>query len=243
MIANYERFRRVNVDAVNDESVFVNFKRLPEYTYMLEHVNQMQAEQYIDVVLRENPDLLNPDLISKFVENDSIGNPIRFCSMFGEISPTIFRYVKVLSDLKKHFESLDGLNIIELGAGNGGQCNIISKLFEYNTYTIVDIPDVMELQKKCLTVLGNTNVNFKKMEELEDDVQYDLVISNYAFSEIAMELRDFYISKVLSKANRGYLTMNDAHATNLEERLLPKQIEIFDEVPKTGPDNYIVVWR
>lgn len=238
----YERFRQVNVKAVEDDEVFQNFKRIPDYTYMLEHVSPPQAEEYINVVLTENPDLLDLDRLEMFAENDSIGNPITFHSMFGNFSPTLFRYIKVLSDLKKYFGSLDNMNIVEIGAGNGGQCNIISKFFSYKSYTIVDLPDVTKLQKKCLSILGTPNVTFKTMEEL-DDIDYDMVISNYAFSEIPMDLREVYIKKVLSKSTCGYLTMNDGGETKLEERLPNKQIEIFEEVPKTGPNNYIAVWR
>jgi len=239
----YERFRLFNIQAVEDDEVFKNFKRHQDYTYMLEHVNQEQSDQYINEIMRDNPSLFESDIFERFAENDSVGNPLTYNSMFGNFSPTLFRYVKVLSDLKKHFESLDGMNIIEIGAGNGGQCNIISKLFQHKSYTIVDLEDVMKLQKKCLDLLKTPNVNFKKMEELEDDAQYDLVISNYAFSEIPMELRDLYIEKVLSKSSKGYLTMNDGGETKLEEKLPEKQIEIFEEVPKTGPNNYIAVWR
>ena len=37
---------------------------------------------------------------------------------------------------------------------------------------------------------------------------YDLVISNYAFSELPMLVQQAYIRKVLAYCTRGYLTMN-----------------------------------
>lgn len=239
----YKKFADINVRAVEDDNTFREFKRMPDYTYMLEHVSPQQANEYINVVLTENPELLDLDKIEMFAQNDSIGNPVTFQSMFGKLSPTLFRYIKVLSDLKNHFSSLDGMNIIEIGAGNGGQCNIISKIFSYKSYTIVDLPDVIKLQKKCLNILGTPNVTFEAMKELNEDIEYDLVVSNYAFSEIPMELRKVYIDKVLSKSVRGYLTMNDGGETKLEERLPDKHIEILEEFPKTGPDNYIAIWR
>ena len=52
----------------------------------------------------------------------------------------------------------------------------------------------------------------KQLGELEN-VEIDLVISNYAFSECNYETQDIYIDKILSKSKRGYITHN-----NSEER-------------------------
>jgi hypothetical protein len=77
------------------------------------------------------------------------------------------------------------------------------------------------------------------------------VLSNYAFSELPAQLALKYVEKVLSKARRGYLTMNSGRGTGERNRgklsiedynnLLPA-FEIREEHPRTGPDNYILVW-
>ena len=59
---------------------------------------------------------------------------------------------------------------------------------------------------------GINNFNPVKIEDLEklENIEIDLVISNYAFSECNYETQDVYIDKILSKAKRGYLTHNTA---------------------------------
>jgi hypothetical protein len=83
------------------------------------------------------------------------------------------------------------------------------------------------------------------------DDEYDLVISNYAFSELPSTLQRVYIKKILSKAKRGYLTMNSGLADSAftgdklslqELRGLLPRFEIFDEVPLTAQNNYLIVW-
>jgi hypothetical protein len=46
------------------------------------------------------------------------------------------------------------------------------------------------------------------LNQHQGDVIYDLVISNYAFSELPSELQTRYIEKIILKAKRGYLTIN-----------------------------------
>ena len=92
---------------------------------------------------------------------------------------------------------------------------------------------------------------FEDLRELPDK-NWDLVISNYAFSELPKSLQLDYVEKVLTRSKRGYLIMNSGKSNisgfskgkltlkELED-LLPG-VEILEEVPNTGPDNYVLVW-
>ena len=81
-----------------------------------------------------------------FKSNDKYGSPFVFDYPGVEnISPTTLRYIKVLSDLKKHFGPLDGMNICEIGVGYGGQCRIINSMYRPSTYTLVDIRPALRL--------------------------------------------------------------------------------------------------
>jgi hypothetical protein len=61
-----------------------------------------------------------------------------------------------------------------------------------------------------------------------------------------------YINKVLAKSERGYMIMNsglnnqtgrsDGKLTLGELKTLLPRFEILEEVPNTGPDNYVLVW-
>jgi hypothetical protein len=77
-------------------------------------------------------------------------------------------------------------------------------------------------------------------------------MSNYAFSELPSDLQKIYIEKVLGKSERGYLIMNsgmtnhsgrsDGKLTLEELRKFLPEFQIFEEIPNTGPDNYVIVW-
>jgi hypothetical protein len=67
---------------------------------------------------------------------------------------------------------------------------------------------------------------------------YDLVISNYAFSEFNRELQNEYLEKVILKSRSGYLLMNNGKTVN-GERLLSQygnnecitDIELLECIP------------
>jgi hypothetical protein len=59
------------------------------------------------------------------------------------------------------------------------------------------------------------------MNELQRN-SYDLVISNYALTEIRKEIQEVYLEKVVLPAQRGYITYNeinpeDFHSYTKEE--------------------------
>jgi len=97
----------------------------------------------------------------------------------------------------------------------------------------------------------NSAYKLQTINHHSGDERYDLVISNYAFSELPSKLQKIYIEKIISKSRRGYLTMNSGKKDSaytkdkltLEqlEYLLPN-FEIQQENPLTHPSNYIIVW-
>ena len=119
-----------------------------------------------------------------------------------------------------------------------------------------DLVPVLELVRKYLSSFGNNQVKLNKVifEDLRElpDKNWDLVISNYAFSELPKSLQLDYVEKVLTRSKRGFLIMNSGKSNisgfskgkltlkELED-LLPG-VEILEEVPNTGPDNYVLVW-
>ena len=87
-------------------------------------------------------------------------------------------------------------------------------------------------------------------EEIAEE--YDLVISNYAFSELPKSLQIKYIEKVLIKSKRGYITMNSGYGKdNLRSFKKMSIQEIRDHLPNTTllkeepltyEYNYILIW-
>lgn len=234
--------------AANDEIKFSTFKTDPSYNAILEHVNREQGEMYIKYLEENFTDYTKH--LELFKENDKLGGPRVFeYPQTGLISPTTLRYIKVLSDIKNLMGDLSGKKIIEIGCGYGGQCFILNKFFPNLDYTLVDLEDALMLSEKYLSKL-NVKAKFlpaDKVDGLEED--YDLVISNYAFSEVNKEFQNKYWSKIIKKSINGYFTLNfvsdsfGIDSYNLEEIseiFKEKNPKLMDEIPKTFEKNIIL---
>jgi len=233
--------------AYEDDDCFKKFKREPRYRHILEHASKAQGRAYLKVILKQSKELLK--FLGKFKENDIYGDPFTyFYFRTGKISPTTLRYIKVLSDLRKLFGNLDDMDIIEIGVGYGGQCKIVSDVFSFNSYTLVDLDIVLKLAKKYLTKLNVNKAEYSTQDKLNDNNKYDLLISNCAFSECNKAVQYEYIRKILNKSKRGYITYNCIYskAYTKEEIIeilsLDHNINILEEIPNTLPSTFILVW-
>lgn len=234
--------------AVSDYNVFLKFKQHPDYTEILEHVSEDQGRQFLEIIKKQTPRFF--ENINIFKINDLIGTPT-ICNYDGlQISPSTLRYVKVASDIATYFGKNIGENIVEIGTGYGGQCLILDKIFEIKKYNLFDLEPVLNLNKKYLeSFCLNGSYKTSTLNQCIGDESYDLVISNYAFSELPKHIQKKYIEKVLSKSAKGYLTMNTGMISGqntflsvdeLKELLPPFQI--LEETPNTFYGNYVIVW-
>ena len=247
-ISDNDVYPQFCLEASKNPAVFTNFKRDPIYTEFLEHVSIFQGDAYLKEALNQNPEWFS--LLPQFQKNDLHGNPVTHSYPgMGVFSPTTLRYIKVASDLKKHFGSLDNFNIVEIGGGYGGQCVVLKELFNIKNYTIIDLPGPIALTKTYLDKLGTQGVTLLTPDQIPTDQKYDLVISNYAFSECVAQVQKEYIDKVLSKSERGYLTMNYYDKAfsfyDLAQILSVRNLKIatHQEIPKTAEKNYLLTWK
>ena len=235
--------------ALTNKKKFNNFKSNIFYQDILEHVNYPQGLEYLNIIKRDS-NLLNN--IDKFLINDEIGNPIKYYydELKTKISPTTLRYIKVASDIKKIFKD-EITNIVEIGCGYGGQYLILDQVMKINHYVLMDLYNVNKLIEKYLEHhLLNSSYETKTINQLQSSKQFDLVISNYAFSEVPPQTQVSYIKKILSKSKNGYLTMNSAkenstikkHLSLEEIKNYIKDIKILEEEPNTSEGNYIIIW-
>jgi putative sugar O-methyltransferase len=235
--------------ATQNEKKFDNFRSNLIYKSILEHVSYEYGLDYINIIKKES-NLL--DNINNFLINDEIGNPTRYFydELKIKVAPTTLRYIKVASDIKKLFK--DEINdIIEIGSGYGGQYLILDQVKKINLYTLVDLYDVTKLIEKYLEChLLNSSYETKTINQIIGHKPYDLVISNYAFSELPCETQMKYIQKVLLKSKNGYLTMNSGmEKSGLKKHLSLEEIKnyikgaiILEEQPNTSEGNYIIIW-
>ena len=239
--------------------VFSNFRRNKVYRRALEHVSFEQGISYIDEIRKMNFDLLKD--IELFKQNDKWGNPethqypapstsqsAHKPVEIGTISPNTLRYVKVLGDLISLFKQLGNLKIAEIGVGYGGQCRIINSIASPSEYTLIDIKPALMLSNIYLDhYILNSVLKYKTMNELEVQ-NYDLVISNYAFSELHRNIQDVYLNKVILNSRKGYITFNQISPEYFKSYKREELLEIIpnsciiEEKPLTHEKNCIIIW-
>jgi hypothetical protein len=241
------------LDEVNkflkSETKFKKFRKSYRYKSILEHLSYRQGLSYFKII-RESK-VSKTELIKLAGRNDSIGSPRRFKYDVGLcVSPTTLRYIKVSLDLEKFFGKNLG-KVLEIGAGYGGQASILFQTHDIEKYEVIDLEEVQRLIGKYLILLGlSERVGMQNLNS--SDFAPDLVISNYAFSELPRELQLEYCQKILSRSKSGYLTMNSG-LTDVTGRSKGKMTiaeiqsylpnsKVLREDPLTGPDNYILVW-
>lgn len=238
--------------AIINEKKLNSFRKDFRYRLILEHVDFALGFEYLRRLTPATLDFYREN--ANLVTLSKVGSPrVFFYPNLGWVSPTIIRYLYVNQRLHGLFGESAIQNAAEIGIGFGGQAAITSKSLNVKKYSMYDLPVVLKLAESTLEkaeLLSSAFVS-KSISPVEQET-YDLVISNYAFSELPEAVQRDYIAKMLGASRCGYITMNSGR-TDVSGRsagkmslfeimeLLPPS-EILEEDPKTGPDNYIIVW-
>lgn len=232
--------------------LFFKFRKDYSYRVILEHVDYKLGANYLG---RLDQDYLSQFAQKPFFEKMSqIGSPrVFYYSGIGWVSPTLIRYLFVNQSILELFDARYISSMCEIGVGFGGQCAVSSESLRLQTYALYDLPAVLDLTDRFLTELriDKSIYSRRDINQLIPE-RFDLVISNYAFSELPRETQLDYVDKILTRSSRGYLTMNSGR-TNYSGRSTGKMAlddlldripgaEVLEEDPLTGPDNYILVW-
>jgi len=229
------------------DDVFARFRSEPVYTFVLAHVGPDLGAQYLERALRQTPEL--GERFDRFRTSDLHGGPLTHpFPPYGELSPTTLRYVKVLSDLIQLFGPLTDMRVIEIGGGYGGQCKIVQDVYRVRDYVIVDLAPCLALAGRFLERCGVAAFTPMTSDQLPADGRYDLVISNYAFTECTRAVQETYVERVLRRSRRGYITGNviapGAYRSygrdELRDLLAPARV--LPEDPLTYEGNYLLVW-
>jgi hypothetical protein len=245
-VSDNKRYPQFCSRASRDESEFSAFRSNPIYNEILEHVTEKQGGQYLEIIATDH---VLFGAMDRFKRNDEFGGPqTSEYPSIGRISPSTLRYVKVLADLKKLFGSLDDLDICEIGIGYGGQCRIINAWFSSASYCLIDIAPALALTRRYLENYAISSIlSYRTMNELAPQ-DYDLAISNYAFTELPRAIQDEYLQKVIMRSRRGYITYNEispaefrSYTADERLRLIPGAERISEE-PLTHPKNCLIVW-
>ena len=243
-------------DAATNEKIFENFRSNKSYTGVLEHVSFKLAKEY-HLALNELG--VDDKQIYDFCKIlNSPGNPekIKLSHIDNNISPSSLRYLYTGLDIRHKLNIKNKVNIVEIGAGYGGQSLILDKLVDIGNYTFVDLNEVNRLIDKFVSNFDiNFSYNFLTLEDdFENHKQFDIVISNYAFSELPRNLQDLAIDKIIKKSKQGYMIINSDGLENnffmkkynfykIEElkRIIPN-IKVFEESPNSHKNNKVLIF-
>lgn len=233
--------------AASNDRVFRRFRRSPTYMTILEHVSRKQGASYLAEARRSG---LSLEPCLSVLQNDTIGRPRRWTYPgLGAVSPTTLRYVKVWSDLRSLFGPLSNLEIAEIGVGYGGQYRVLAATEAVLRYHMFDLPEALSLAFRFLSATGTDQSVVRAHDgRAPDEAAADLLISNYAFSELNRDFQEIYFERVIRNARRGYVTYNQiapAEFRSLSAEEFAARIRgarLLDERPLTSPANVIVVW-
>jgi hypothetical protein len=231
--------------AATDSRYFSKFRSCRSYRAILENVDGLAGREILSEI----------EFLGKSVNefrhlwHSEIGSPYTYrISGLGRVSPTELRYSKIVCELEILFGSLDGFKIAEIGVGFGGQGGQILNTFDVAEYEFVDLPEPLQLVERYLKAINAPGVVRVTSPHRILSEKRDLVISNYAYSELTLELQEEYFEKVISRSERGFVIYN--HITPSTYRTMTaiefaariQGAELFTERPLSHPGNVLVVW-
>lgn len=131
-------------------------------------------------------------------KNDIYGNPKihKINNVF--VSGGTLMFMKV----KKDISIFEYKSVVEIGSGYGGQCLVTG----CNDYTLVDIPESLEIAKAYLKV-NKIKAKFMSTNNIESIVA-DLCISNFALGELNSPGIEFYLNMIIKDCKYIYFTVN-----------------------------------
>lgn len=230
-----------------------DFRRKYDYREILEHVTYTQGKSYLEQIQEYSPQNYI-ELIEKNKANDLFGNPYEYqYPGVGRVSPTTLRYISTAIDIFEIIRLNKESVVAEIGVGYGGQAAILERMYGIRYYSAFDLPSVIQLSNVYLNSV-NSKLKFTSSGLSSDkNTTWDVVISNYAFSELHRDLQLSYIEHVITKSKSGYMIMNSGRSNitgrsegklSLNEiRNYIPNLQVKEEVPLTGPDNYIIYWN
>jgi hypothetical protein len=223
------------------------FKSHHEYTGILEHVDEEQGKDYLNLI-KDEFKLNYEDIIDYINLNDKIGSPTKKKIENILCSPTSLRYIYHANLILKNIRNLNlnDINIVEVGCGYGGLCLAISIFankysIKINNYNLIDLKPVIELQKLYLSNFKLPfNTIFHDSNTFGSNIEHNdlYLISNYCYSEIDISLRRKYSNILFPKVSHGFIAWNDLKYIEL---IRDDQI-VEDERPCTQVGNKYIIF-
>ena len=230
--------------ACHDDNLFKVFKKHPQFTTIVG--SDVRGGHYAKSWLSTISNPRVQQLMPLFASGDNVGSPnLHEVEEVGSIATGTIYHASILNDIIDKIGDISNFKAVEIGPGYGGQAKV---LLDYGVqhYTLIDVKPANDLQKKYLTGLGYSNVDFWDNNNIKQG-QWDLVISNWCLSEFDKQGIGFYIKEIIQHCTYGYFLMNmwDEERKSFLLNELKKHfttVETYDEIIKTHANkNWILV--
>ena len=239
--------------AVVDEREFEHFKRNSFFNLLWENLSFEEGEIWLCKIMQSSPELV--PYFERFRTIDSVGDPRVFS--YGEsgfFSPATLRLIGLTGELKGKLGYFEKGRILQIGAGQGNWCKILSDAVGFKSYILVDLPEQLQLAKKCLEKWGVKDVSFFTPDELPNDAAYDLVISDMSFSEFNRQYQKLLFNKAILRSASGFILGHEfpkhfgvasLNVDQLKERFGNAGKFACLEIQKPSEDrgDYLMYWK
>jgi len=195
---------------ISSETEFSTFRQRLGSTGILEG-DASCGQLWLNMILERYGDSILKEKLELFKRNDIYGSPvINNYGEYGDICPFTLLYILQGLNAMHKFKHNQFNKIVEIGPGYGALCIIMDALCNFKEYVIVDLPDVVELNKKYLVNFPEIykKVTFIPCNELTNISNIDLVISAAAISECNTDTQLNYFDKIIKNSTFAYLTYN-----------------------------------
>ena len=225
--------------AVCEEEAFAHFKTDPFFSLLYP---PFSYEEGLVVIEKET------SLLESIRKIDAIGGP-ELCDFgrHGQFSLPALRHLYMAQQLRENLPTLSPKHIVLIGAGDGGLCQILQDIYHPQRMTLIDLPEPLALARKVLKEQKVTTAHFLTPDQVPAQVNSDLVVSDFYFSQYAKALQERLITRIFSHARAGFFS---AHLfpkyfgkTPLTPQELKKRLET--KVPLTmneGNEHYYFIW-
>lgn len=217
------------------------FKSDQHYMSLVTNVTKYIGDRYLNEILLRFYEIFDKNkslMIDICNKNDTIGQPLtQTFDNFTTCEPTDLRYILhsflILDYMKKH--NMNDIDIIEIGGGYGGLCYFLSNLsalfdISIKSYAIFDLSLASQLQQKYLDYFDIQNVKCCQLDNFDNLNKNSFLISNYAFSEISIDIQKNYINNVINPyINNGFVLWNHMPLYQFTTKKL--NIEMAKRVP------------
>lgn len=235
--------------AAKNDNVFRNFRHNRVYREIVEDVGYDIGESCWNIIRTKK---VSERVLNECWKNDLVGGAETYYydGLKRPVAPATMRYVKIMLEIRELFGKVE--NVVEIGVGYGGQSRLICRFNPVHSYSLVDIPQALGVSRKYLSHFfaekKMARYSFVDGTSLNGIMDSDLVISNYAFSELCREVQDVYLNNIIKYAKKGYITWNELSHTRLDGYSLEEICEkipgsrIMEEVPLSAEGNKVIVW-